>query len=195
MPKSFRNPLWCSLLSGVALVGSVRLFWRVLRFLCVKIDYVRAQCVCIKFCFKLGKTAAETHRMLKQAYGNKALSQSQTYNVQADFKNGRTSVQNDDRSGSSSAVTTPELNFVRWIKHEEDFNQILPKIVEWGQEAAPRRCLQWALRTGKKWPINQTTVLPVRDPIVASTKSQWWSRLSTLNGVPYCALGAGFERT
>jgi hypothetical protein len=31
---------------------------------------LREQRVCLKFCFKLGKTAAETHQMLKQAFGD-----------------------------------------------------------------------------------------------------------------------------
>jgi len=30
---------------------------------------VKEQTICIKFCFKLNKTAAETHRMLKKAFG------------------------------------------------------------------------------------------------------------------------------
>jgi hypothetical protein len=35
--------------------------------------------VCVKFCFKLVKTAAETHQMFKQAFGDKSLGQAQTY--------------------------------------------------------------------------------------------------------------------
>ena len=44
-----------------------------------KMTYVKEQRICIKFCFKLGKTASETHRMLKEAFGDNALSQTQTY--------------------------------------------------------------------------------------------------------------------
>jgi hypothetical protein len=36
---------------------------------------VKGQRSCIKFCFKLNKSATETHRMLKQALGELALSQ------------------------------------------------------------------------------------------------------------------------
>jgi hypothetical protein len=36
---------------------------------------VKAQRICVKFCLKLGKTAEETHSMLRQAYGDDALSQ------------------------------------------------------------------------------------------------------------------------
>jgi hypothetical protein len=40
---------------------------------------LRKQRVCIKFCFKLGKTTAETLRMLKQAFRDNSLGQTQTY--------------------------------------------------------------------------------------------------------------------
>jgi len=33
---------------------------------------VKEHRTCIKFCFKLNKTAAETHRMLKEAFGKQA---------------------------------------------------------------------------------------------------------------------------
>jgi hypothetical protein len=52
---------------------------------------LREQRVCIKFCFKLGKTTAETHQMLKQAFGDNSLGQTQTYDWYQRFKNGRTS--------------------------------------------------------------------------------------------------------
>jgi len=40
---------------------------------------VKKQWICTKFCFKLGKTALETHRMLKEAFGDNALGQTHTY--------------------------------------------------------------------------------------------------------------------
>jgi hypothetical protein len=40
---------------------------------------VKEQRICIKFCFKLNKTAAETHPMLKEAFGEQALSQARTF--------------------------------------------------------------------------------------------------------------------
>jgi hypothetical protein len=49
---------------------------------------LREQRVCIKFCFKLGKTAAEKNQMLKQAFGDHSLGQPQTYNWYKRFKNG-----------------------------------------------------------------------------------------------------------
>jgi hypothetical protein len=39
---------------------------------------VKEQRICVKFCFKFNKTAAETHRMLKEAFGEQALSQART---------------------------------------------------------------------------------------------------------------------
>jgi hypothetical protein len=38
----------------------------------------KEQRICIKFCFKLKKTAVETHRMLVEAFGENAMSQSKT---------------------------------------------------------------------------------------------------------------------
>jgi hypothetical protein len=40
---------------------------------------VKKQRICIKFCFKLSKTASETHRILEEAFGDNALGQTQTY--------------------------------------------------------------------------------------------------------------------
>ena len=39
----------------------------------------REQCACIKFCFKLGKTATECFEMLKTAFGEQAMGSSQTF--------------------------------------------------------------------------------------------------------------------
>jgi hypothetical protein len=40
---------------------------------------MKEQQTCMKFCFKHGKMASETHRMLKEAFGDNALGQMQTY--------------------------------------------------------------------------------------------------------------------
>jgi truncated hemoglobin YjbI len=40
---------------------------------------VKKQRIWIKFCFKLNKTAAETHRMLKEAFGEQDLNQARTF--------------------------------------------------------------------------------------------------------------------
>jgi hypothetical protein len=44
----------------------------------VKVVEVKGQRVHIKFCFKLGKIAAKTHKMLIQVFGDDALGQKQT---------------------------------------------------------------------------------------------------------------------
>jgi hypothetical protein len=53
--------------------------------------------MCVKLCFKVGKTAAETHNILHEAYGNDVWSQ-MTYELFKHFKNGRNST-NDVHSG------------------------------------------------------------------------------------------------
>jgi hypothetical protein len=57
------------------------------------------QRICIKFCFSLKKTAAKTHRMLQESFGDNAMSQSKTFLWYKRFKDGRTSVDDDERSG------------------------------------------------------------------------------------------------
>ena len=37
------------------------------------------QCICIKFCFKIGKTATETYQLLQQAYGKDAMGRTQVF--------------------------------------------------------------------------------------------------------------------
>jgi hypothetical protein len=44
--------------------------------------------VFMKFCFKLGKSDAEMHQTLEQAFGDYSLSQTQTYDWYKCFKNG-----------------------------------------------------------------------------------------------------------
>jgi hypothetical protein len=50
---------------------------------------VKKQRTCIKFCFTLNKTAAETHRMLNEAFGGQAFSQTRTFECFKRFKDGR----------------------------------------------------------------------------------------------------------
>ncbi|PNF25394.1 hypothetical protein B7P43_G09783 [Cryptotermes secundus] len=69
---------------------------------------LREQRFYTKFCFKLGKTAAETRQMLKQAFGDNILGQTQTYDCYKPFNNGRISTDDDDCSGRPSTGTTAE---------------------------------------------------------------------------------------
>ena len=70
---------------------------------------VKEQGICIKFCFRLNKTAAETHRMLQEAFGEQALSQARTFEWFMCFKDGRESVEDRKHSGRPSICTTPEM--------------------------------------------------------------------------------------
>jgi hypothetical protein len=47
---------------------------------------VKEQQICIKFCFKLAMTAAETQKMLKETFGNSALGLTQTSEWLKHFK-------------------------------------------------------------------------------------------------------------
>jgi len=67
----------------------------------------KEQRICIKFCFNL-KSAAETHRMLQKDFGDNAMSQGKTFLLYKRFKDGRTSVDDDERSGRPSTSTSPE---------------------------------------------------------------------------------------
>jgi histone-lysine N-methyltransferase SETMAR len=68
----------------------------------------KEQRICINFCFCLYKIAAETNRMLQEAFGDNAMSQRKTFLWYKRFKDGRTSVDDDERSGRPSTSTTPE---------------------------------------------------------------------------------------
>ena len=64
------------------------------------------QRVCVKFCFKLGKTFTETFRMLQQAYGEDCLSRTQCHEWYQCFKAGRTSIDDDPKSGRQWTTIT-----------------------------------------------------------------------------------------
>ena len=76
------------------------------RFFTTDVTDFKNQRICIKF--NLKKTAAETHRMLQEIFGDNAVSQSKTFLWYKCFKDGRKSVDDDESSGRPSASTTPE---------------------------------------------------------------------------------------
>jgi hypothetical protein len=59
-----------------------------------------------KALFRTWENLAETHQILKQAFGDNSLGQTQTYNWHRRFNNGRTPT-DDDRSGRPSTCITP----------------------------------------------------------------------------------------
>ena len=65
--------------------------------------------ICITFCFKIGKTAAETYPLLQQAYGEDATGRTQVFDWFLRFKEGRTSVESDPRSGRPSTSKNEKM--------------------------------------------------------------------------------------
>ena len=63
----------------------------------------------IKFCFKLGKNATETHGMLQTAFRPSYMNRASVYEWHKIFKKGMESVRNDERCWRSKEVRTPEL--------------------------------------------------------------------------------------
>jgi hypothetical protein len=100
-------PLLTTLPSGILLWGCVCFFCAFLcHHVCVvlrlywpaKMTDVKEQRICIKFCFKLGKTVSEINRILKEAFGKNALGQTQTYEWFKHFKNRWISVNEEECS-------------------------------------------------------------------------------------------------
>ena len=80
----------------------------------------REQRACIKFCFKLWETATECYEMFKTAFREQAMGRSQTFQWFSRFKAGRTSTDDDERSGRTVSSSTPEIiERVRQIIRED----------------------------------------------------------------------------
>jgi len=67
------------------------------------------QRICIKFCFKIGKTATETYQLLQQAYGEDAMGLTQVFDWFRRFKEGRTPFESNSRSGRPSKSRNDEM--------------------------------------------------------------------------------------
>ena len=63
----------------------------------------------IKFCFKLGKNAAETYGMLQTAFGPSCMNRASVFKWHKRFKEGKESVKDDEMCGRSKEVNRPEL--------------------------------------------------------------------------------------
>jgi hypothetical protein len=72
------------------------------------IDGKIKQCVCVKFCVKLGKSTTETLEILCGAFGEHSLSQTAVFEWHSHFKGGQVSVEGDKRSGQPSTRKTTE---------------------------------------------------------------------------------------
>jgi hypothetical protein len=53
----------------------------------------------IKFCFKTGKTVTETFQLIKQAYGDNAISHTSVFEWYARFQDGCENLKDDKHSG------------------------------------------------------------------------------------------------
>ena len=62
----------------------------------------------IKFCVKLGKTFTETLKKLRKAYGDQVLSRTTDYEWFTRFKEGRESLDDNERSGRPASNRTDE---------------------------------------------------------------------------------------
>ncbi|GFV76751.1 protein GVQW3 [Trichonephila clavipes] len=60
------------------------------------------------FCFKLGKSAKETHEMLKKVYKDEAITSKSVYEWLKRFREGRTSLEDAPRAGRPKATHTQE---------------------------------------------------------------------------------------
>ena len=62
----------------------------------------------IKFYFKLGKNATETHGVLQTAFGASCMNRASVFEWHKRFKEGRKSARYDERCGRSKEIRTPE---------------------------------------------------------------------------------------
>ena len=63
----------------------------------------------IKLCFKLGKNATETYRILQIAFEPSCMNPASVFDWHKRFKDGTESVRDDERCGRSKEVNIPEL--------------------------------------------------------------------------------------
>ena len=63
----------------------------------------------VKFYFKLGKNATETHGMLQTVFRPSCVNRASVFERDKRFKGGRKSVRDDERCGRSKEVRTPEM--------------------------------------------------------------------------------------
>jgi hypothetical protein len=63
----------------------------------------------IKFCFKMGKTATETFQLIKQPYGDNALSHARVFQWYARYLEGSENLKDDKHSGRPTAVRTCDM--------------------------------------------------------------------------------------
>lgn len=71
-------------------------------------DLTKEQRVCIKFCANLRKSATETLAMIRQAFREESVSSAWMFEWHAWFRAGRTSIEDDQRTGRPISCTMPD---------------------------------------------------------------------------------------
>ncbi|XP_076337614.1 protein GVQW3-like [Tachypleus tridentatus] len=84
-----------------AVLSEVR-FFRLADF---RMNDLKEQRLAVKFCVKLGKSATETFAMLNTAYGDVAMKRTACFKWHERFKDGRQSIEDDERPGRLSMST------------------------------------------------------------------------------------------
>ena len=82
--------------------------WGISKMQCGREDALEER-YAIKLCFKLGKNATEMYGMLQTAFPPSCMNWASISEWHKSFKEGRESVRDDERSGRSQEVNTPEL--------------------------------------------------------------------------------------
>jgi hypothetical protein len=86
----------------------------------------------IKFCVKLKKTGTETFEMLKSGYGEEFLPTTSVFEWHTRFKEGRESLQDDERKGRPSTSRTeefvPEKQTVNGKFYEEVIKRLIARV-------------------------------------------------------------------
>ena len=134
---------------------------------------VRACCrilqrVCVKFCFKTGKSASETYELLKTAFGDNCMSQSNVFVWFNRFKNGRESFEDEPRSGRPSTSKTNE-NVVNLPLQDRQLTRNTTNV---SLSVCAKRCGRKGLHCGKTGVGCSTTTMP--RPTVPSQSLNFW---------------------
>ena len=74
-----------------------------------QLEYTLLNPDCHNWCFKLGKNATETYRMLQTAFRPSCRYRKSVFEWHKRFKEGREAVRDNERCGRSKEVNTPQL--------------------------------------------------------------------------------------
>jgi hypothetical protein len=83
----------------------------------------------IKFCLKFEKTATETFEMLKSAHGEECLSRTSVSEWHKRFKEGRESLQDDERTGRPSTSRTQEFVQEKQTVNGKFYKEVIKRLI------------------------------------------------------------------